>query len=340
MSAEQPWPRIAVAIPCYKVADSIEGVVASIPREVWRIYCVNDCSPDDTRAAIQRLAKRDKRVRLVDRQQNGGVGAAFMSGVAAAVEEKANVVVKLDGDGQMNGAFVPDFAAPILAGEADYVKGNRFYDVEHVLAMPRGRLIGNAGLSFLSKLSTGYWNLFDPTNGYIAIHADVARLIPASKVHARYFFESDLLFRLSILRARIIELPLETIYKDELSGLNVWRCLVTFPFLHFRNLMKRIFYNYMLRNFSLGSITLPLGVLMLAFGSIYGVVRWIESYESQEPATAGTVMLSALPIIIGIQLMLNFLAQDVASVPDRAVHRKLTHKRTLVSAERELEGHS
>ena len=131
---------------------------------------------------------------------------------------------------------------------------------------------------------------------------------------------------------------METVYTDELSGLSEWRCLVTFPFLHMKNFSKRIFYNYLLRNFSLGSITLPLGLLMIAFGSIYGLVRWIQSYESQEPATAGTVMLSALPIIIGIQLMLNFLAQDVSSVPDRAVHRRLARTRTLVSAERELEG--
>jgi dolichol-phosphate mannosyltransferase len=337
MTAEQPWPRVAVVIPCYKVASSIDAVVTSVSPEVWRIYCVNDCSPDDTRAAIQRRAKRDNRVRLVDRPQNGGVGAAFMSGVAAALEDNAHVIVKLDGDGQLNGTFVTDFAAPILTGEADYVKGNRFYDVERVLAMPRRRLIGNAGLSFLSKLSTGYWNLFDPTNGYIAIHAEVARLIPARKVHPRYFFESDLLFRLSILRARVIELPLETVYRDELSGVSEWRCLVTFPFLHMRNFMKRIFYNYLLRNFSLGSVTLPLGVLMLAFGSIYGLVRWIQSSESQEPATAGTVMLSALPIIIGIQLVLNFLAQDLASVPDRPAHKRLTHKRTLVSAKCETE---
>lgn len=338
MSFEQPWPRVAVVIPCYKVSESIEGVVESLPSDIWRIFCVNDCSPDGTRKALEKLAARNPRVRLIDRLENGGVGAAFMSGVSAALDEKAHVIVKIDGDGQMNGSFVTDFAAPILAGEADYVKGNRFYDVERVLGMPRARLIGNAGLSFLSKLSTGYWNLFDPTNGYIAIHAEVARLIPAGKVHPRYFFESDLLFRLSILRARIVELPLETVYGDETSGLNEWRCLLTFPFLHLRNFFKRIFYNYMLRNFSLGSITLPLGILMMVFGSIYGLIGWIQSYESQEPATAGTVMVSALPIIIGIQLMLNFLAQDVSSVPDRAVHKKLTHKRTLVSAERKFGG--
>ena len=137
-------------------------MVATIPADVWRIYCVNDLSPDDTKSVIERLAERDKRVRLIDRTENGGVGAAFMSGVAAALRDKAHVIVKLDGDGQMNGSFVTDFAAPILDGRSGPRRdGNRSYDVEHVLAMPRTRLIGNAGLSFLSKLSTGYWNLFD-----------------------------------------------------------------------------------------------------------------------------------------------------------------------------------
>ncbi|HEX6604786.1 MAG TPA: glycosyltransferase family 2 protein [Sphingomicrobium sp.] len=334
MTPAQPAPRVAVVIPCFNVERSIGPVVASVPAEVSRIYCVDDRSTDGTAGALAALSTGDSRVRTVSRPENGGVGAAFLEGLQAALEDGAEVIVKLDGDGQMNGGFVMDFAQPIVAGEADYVKGNRFFDIERVLAMPAGRLMGNAGLSFLSKLSTGYWNLFDPTNGYVAIHADVARLIPLGKLHRRYFFESDLLFRLSILRARVIELPLETVYNDERSGLSVWRCLVTFPFLHMRNFIKRIFYNYVLRNFSLGSITLPLGLLMLAFGAIYGIVRWVESSESQEPATAGTVMLSALPIIIGIQLILNFLAQDVSSVPERAAHRKLSHKRMLVSPER------
>ena len=134
------------------------------------------------------LAGRDARVRGVQRAQNGGVGAAFLEGMTRAIDDNADVIVKVDGDGQMNGAFVNDFAEPIIIGEADYVKGNRFFDIERVLAMPRMRLVGNAGLSFFSKLSTGYWTLFDPTNGYVAIHADVARLIPVAKLHQRYFF--------------------------------------------------------------------------------------------------------------------------------------------------------
>ena len=325
--------RIAVVIPCFNVAKTVEAVVASIPTDVWRIYCVDDCSNDDTRAVISRLAEADSRVRAVMRGRNGGVGAAFIDGLSNALEDSADIIVKVDGDGQMNGAFVSDFAAPIAAGEADYVKGNRFFDIERVLAMPRWRLVGNAGLSFFSKLSTGYWNLFDPTNGYVAIHSDVARLIPLRKLHQRYFFESDLLFRLAILRAKVVELPLETIYDRETSGLSAWRCLITFPFLHTRNFLKRLFYNYMLRNFSLGSVTLPTGVALLVFGAVYGTVKWIGSLTTQEPATAGTVMLSALPVLVGIQLILSFLAQDVSSVPDRPVHKRLVHKRTLVTSE-------
>lgn len=335
MSAAKAAPRIAVVIPCYNVADSIEGVVAGIPADVWRIYCVDDCSKDETAAVVARLAKRDKRVVAVSREKNGGVGAAFLSGMSGALADGAEVIVKVDGDGQMNGAFVPDFARPIIEGEADYVKGNRFFDIEHVLQMPRLRLFGNAGLSFFSKLSTGYWHLFDPANGYLAIHADVARLIPAKKLHSRYFFESDMLFRLSILRAKVIELPLETVYGDEISHLSAWKCLVTFPFLHLRNFMKRIFYNYVLRNFSVGSIALPLGIVMILFGATYGLIEWLHSFASNEPATAGTVMLSALPVLVGIQLILSFLGQDIASIPDQPVHQRIVHKRTIVTPGRQ-----
>lgn len=333
MSREAP-SRVAVVIPCFNVEQTIEAVVATIPADVWRIYCVDDCSGDSTWTIISDIAKRDTRISALRRGQNGGVGAAFMDGLTKALDDEAEVIVKVDGDGQMNGAFVNDFAEPIINGEADYVKGNRFFDIERVLAMPRLRLIGNAGLSFFSKLSTGYWNLFDPTNGYVAIHADVARLIPMRKLHKRYFFESDLLFRLSILQAKVIELPLETVYNGEASNLSSLRCLITFPFLHIRNFYKRLFYNYVLRNFSFGSIALLTGLVLLTLGIIYGTIRWIESWRTLEPATAGTVMLSALPVLVGIQLILSFLAQDVSSVPDQPVHKRLVYKRTFVTPQK------
>jgi dolichol-phosphate mannosyltransferase len=330
--ARERHVKVAVVVPCYNVEESISRVIDSVPSSVWRIVCVDDSSRDGTGRVLEALARSDSRVQAVRRPTNGGVGAAFLEGMAWAIANGADVVVKLDGDGQMNGAFVDHFANPIVGGEADFVKGNRFFDVERVLKMPRRRLIGNAGLSFLSKLSTGYWNLFDPTNGYFAIHADVARLLPAHKLHKRYFFESDLLFRLAILRAVVVELPIETVYGQERSGLSELRCLITFPFLHLRNFYKRIVYNYFIRAFSLGSLTLVMGCLMATFGIVFGIAEWIVSFRTNEPATSGTVMLSALPTIIGIQLILNFLAQDVASTPKRPIHAKVDHKRTLATA--------
>jgi glycosyltransferase involved in cell wall biosynthesis len=321
--------RVAVVIPCYRAAATLDAVLTSIDPAVWRIYCVDDASPDETGSVIDRASHGDPRIVQVRRAVNGGVGAAVVDGIRAALRDGATVIVKLDSDGQMAPALIPDFVAPILAGEADYVKGNRFFSLDGIGRMPRLRIFGNAGLSFLIKLSTGYWDIFDPTNGYVAIHADVARLLPLDRLHRRYFFESDLLFRLATLRARVIELPIETVYDDEQSHLNELRCLATFPFLHGRNFLKRIFYNYFLRNFSVASLSIVAGSLFLGFGSIFGILSWIDSLRSGQPATAGTVMLSALPLILGIQLLLNFLAQDVAMAPSAAIHRRLASKRVL-----------
>lgn len=323
--------RVAAVIPCYRAAASLASVLTAIGPEVWRIYCVDDASPDATVLAIEAAAALDRRVRLIRRTENGGVGAAVVDGMRAALAEGATVIVKIDSDGQMNPAFIPEFVAPIISGEADYVKGNRFFALDQVVRMPTLRLAGNAGLSFLTKLSTGYWDVFDPTNGYVAIHASVARLLPLERLHRRYFFESDLLFRLATLRARVVELPIETVYSDEQSHLSELRCLATFPFLHGRNFLKRLVYNYLLRNFSAASLSLIGGMILLAFGGVFGGLHWLDSFRTGRPATPGTVMLSALPLLIGIQLLLNFLSQDVALTPSTAIHRRLGFKRVLAS---------
>jgi hypothetical protein len=229
----------------------------------------------------------------------------------------------------MDPAFAADFAAPVLAGEADYVKGNRFFDVGTIGAMPFGRILGNAGLSYLTKLSTGYWTLFDPTNGYTALHADVAAILPLGRLHKRYFFESDLLFRLAVARARVIELPLAAQYGSEVSHVSAWRCLLTFPGLHLRNFAKRLAYNYFLRNFSAASLNLVLGAVLVAFATVFGIDHWVASARSGLPATAGTVMLSALPFLLGVQLLLSFLAHDIAMTPREPIHRHIARHLVL-----------
>jgi glycosyltransferase involved in cell wall biosynthesis len=275
----------------------------------------------------------DQRIRLLLRNVNGGVGAATVDGYRAAIADGATVIVKIDSDGQMNPGLIANLAAPILTGAADYAKGNRFFALDALRGMPLVRLLGNAGLSFLTKLSTGYWNLFDPTNGYTAIHADVAAVLPLERLHRRYFFESDLLFRLNVVRARVVELPMASRYGAEMSHLNEFRCLLTFPGLHARNFLKRIFYNYFLRNFSMASVNLVLGAALMTFGVVFGLEQWLIAARNHLPATAGTVMLSALPFLLGTQLALNFLSHDMSATPRGPIHRDIARMQVLPAAD-------
>ena len=324
--------EIAVVIPTYKARNHILGVINEIGPEVARIYVVDDCCPDNSGDFVAANCK-DDRVSVVKHTENQGVGSAVMTGYKAAIEDGMRILVKIDSDGQMDPALIMDFVAPIANGEADYTKGNRFFDLEKVRAMPKVRLFGNAVLSLMCKLSSGYWNLFDPTNGYTAIHADVARHLPFDKISRRYFFETDILFRLNTLRAVVIDVPMDAKYGDEVSNLKISKIIGEFFAKHVRNFSKRIFYNYYLRDMSLASIELPVGLVLLGFGSIYGGYHWMHSAQAGIPTPAGTVMLSALPILAGIQLLLGFIGYDVSSVPVRPVHRSTRTMHKKISGE-------
>lgn len=327
-------PKIAAVIPCYKVRNHILDVINRIGPEIIRIYIIDDCCPDGSGDFIERNCD-DERVKIIRHFENQGVGGAVMTGYRAAITDGMNIIVKVDGGGQMDPTLIPDFVGPILAGEADYTKGNRFFDLEEIRAMPKVRLFGNAVLSLMTKLSSGYWDLFDPTNGYTAIHADIARHLPFSKISNRYFFETDILFRLNILRAVVVDIPMDARYSDEVSNLNVSKILREFFLKHVRNLGKRVFYNYYLRDLSLASIELPLGILLFMFGVVFGGWHWFHALREGTATPAGTVMLSALPTLMGLQLVLAFLAHDIASVPRRP---KLTRYRgrELVNQENRL----
>ena len=312
--------RVAVVIPCYKVSAHILGVIQKIGSEVDMIFIADDCCPEGSGALVEKDCN-DPRVRVIYNLVNQGVGGAVMSGYKAAIIDGADIIVKIDGDGQMDPTLIPSFVAPILAGEADYTKGNRFFDLEEIRAMPKARLFGNAVLSFMTKLSSGYWDLFDPTNGFTAIHADVARHLPFEKISRRYFFETDILFRLNTLRAVVVDVPMDAQYGDEVSNLKISKIIGEFLVKHARNFAKRIFYNYYLRDMSLASIELPLGLLLLISGGGFGVYHWINSLQEGIPTPAGTVMLAALPILMGAQLILAFLGYDIASVPRRPFHK-------------------
>lgn len=313
---------IAVVIPCYKVTAQICDLIRIIGDEVDAIIVVDDCCPEKSGALVEKNCN-DPRVRVIYHKINQGVGGAVLSGYQAAITAGADVIVKLDGDGQMDPALIPAFVAPILRGDADYTKGNRFFEIETVRQMPMVRLIGNVGLSFLTKLSSGYWNLFDPTNGYTAISAKVAERLPVDKISRRYFFESDMLFRLNTMRAVVMDIPMFAKYEDEQSNLKVSRELPRFLFNNLRNLGKRIAYNYFIRNFNYATLELLFGLPLLGFGVIFGAFSWIDQSHQGTLASAGTVMLAALPIIMGLQLILGFVNYDMASVPASPLQRRL-----------------
>lgn len=313
--------EIAVVIPTYKARNHILDVINEIGPEVTRIYVVDDCCPDSSGDFVIANCK-DKRVSVIKHTVNQGVGGAVMTGYKAAIADGMDILVKIDSDGQMDPSLIMGFVEPIIQGEADYTKGNRFFDLEKVRTMPKIRLFGNAVLSLMCKFSSGYWNLFDPTNGYTAIHADVARYLPFDKISRRYFFETDMLFRLNTLRAVVIDVPMNAKYGDEVSGLRISKIIGEFFAKHVRNFMKRIFYNYYLRDMSIASFELPIGLLLLNFGAIYGGYRWFDSAQANVTTPAGTVLLAITPMLAGLQLVLAFFSYDISSVPQRPVNRK------------------
>lgn len=312
--------KIAVVIPCYKVTGQVLDVIAAIGPLCCRIYAVDDCCPEGSGELVA-AQSRDPRVTVLRNGQNRGVGGAVKRGYEAALEEGMDIVVKIDGDGQMDPALLPRFVQPIVDGEADYTKGNRFLELDALKAMPTLRLIGNSLLSFMTKFSSGYWDSFDPTNGYTAIHREALRRLPLQKISERYFFESDMLFRLNLARAVVVDVPMAAKYGDEVSNLKISAVIGEFFGKHLRNFGKRIIYNYYLRDMSLASIELPLGAALLLFGLLFGGVQWLASVRTGIPATTGTVMLGVLPILLGLQFILSFLAFDIAATPRRPLSR-------------------
>lgn len=312
--------KIAVIIPCYRVSKFILQVLGSIGHEVDSIFVVDDCCPENSGVLVERYCT-DERVSIIRHAENQGVGGAMLSGYKAALEAGCHVMVKLDGDGQMDPSLISKFVLPIERGEADYTKGNRFFDLEKIQTMPAVRLFGNAILSFLTKFSSGYYHVFDPTNGYTALSASAARFLPFDKISKRYFFESDMLFRLNTVRAVVVDVPMDAVYGDEVSNLHVRKIILPFLKGHLKNFTKRIFYNYFLRGFSIGTLELLTGLFFLCFGFFYGIYAWRAAAIMESYASSGQVMIAGLPIILGVQLILSFFNYDIESVPDKPLTR-------------------
>jgi len=309
--------RVGVVIPAYRVADHIEQVIRGIPAWIPTILVVDDQSPDDTAARVERL--RDPRVTLLRHERNQGVGGAMATGFAEALRRGLDIVVKMDGDDQMDPAHLPAILAPLLSSGADMVKCNRYASIAHVKEMPTVRLIGNAGLTFLVKMASGYWSTFDPANGYLAVRTAVLERLDLERLPKRYYFESGFLVELGILRAVVHDVPIKARYGEEESSLSVPRTLLEFPPRLVKGLLRRLFWRYFVHDFSAVSVFLLLGVPMFLFGSLFGAWSWWSYSQRDEFAPVGIVMLGVLPVMLGVQLVLQAIVLDVQNVPDSPI---------------------
>lgn len=327
-------PALAAAgvwfvIPCYKVKAHILKVLAKTPAWVEGIVCVDDACPHGSGDFIREHA-RDPRVVVVTLPKNLGVGGATMAGYREAESRGAQVLVKVDGDDQMDLTYAAHMVAPILLGEADYAKGNRFTSISDLQEMPIQRVLGNAALSFAAKLSTGYWNIFDPTNGFTAIDAQVARVVMRKRVSRRFFFETDLLYHLGTLRAVVRDVPIPARHADEISNLRISAIVGPFALKHLRNFFQRVLGQYYVRDFNVASLELVSGLFLLLFGAGYAA-HYIATRVPGQTASAGVVMAAALPLFLGAQLLLQAINFDVLNVPTRPIHPYL---RTVARLER------
>jgi glycosyltransferase involved in cell wall biosynthesis len=305
--------RIAVVLPAYRAERTVAEVVQGLPREIGRIVVVDDGSPDGTAESVTALA--DPRVSLVRHGSNRGVGAAMKTGYLEALREPCDVVVKMDADGQMDPAFLPDLVRPLLTGEAGYAKGNRLWSLSAARPMPLPRLLGNLFLSMATKAVSGYWNVLDPTNGFTAIRSDVLSRLDLAHVQDGYFFETSMLVELHLLRAPVRDVLMPARYESATkSSLRLVPAALEFPVRLSLALLRRLALEYLLLDFRPATILAALGSVLTLFGAVFGGYHWYEGEVTGQNSLPGTVMVAAVPFIVGLQLLLQALLLDIAEV--------------------------
>ncbi|MGB4594479.1 MAG: glycosyltransferase family 2 protein [Anaerolineaceae bacterium] len=305
--------KICVIIPAYNAAQSITEVIDTLPEWVDQIIAVNDCSKDDTLEVLRNMS--EPRLKVISHEKNQGVGGAMKTGYAEGVSGDADIFVKIDSDGQMDPDQIHRLLNPIIAKEANYTKGNRFLQTKQLKAMPPLRRLGNFVMSFFSKIATGFWNIFDPTNGFTAISRQALELIDLSQLDNGYYFETSLLEALYLVRVPIKDVSMHAIYKGEKSYLSESKVLVQFPIKMIATFFNRIHLTYFMQDFNAVSIFLVVGSISLLFGFFWGVVQWRIASLANTPASTGTVMIAVLPIFLGIQLLLEALVLDTQNTP-------------------------
>jgi len=315
-------PPIAVVIPAYRVEKQIGWVLDNIPDFVSTVIVVNDASPDNAQIVIEEHARKDARIVPLRHEKNQGVGGAMLTGFREALRREVEIIVKVDGDGQMDPADISALIQPLLEGEADFCKGNRFQDLKALRQMPTIRLMGNVAASLLAKTATGYWNMFDPANGFFALRTYILRRLDLTAIARDYLFETSLLSELYHIRAVVRDVPIPARYADENSSISYSRMVFRYPSALIGYAFKRVALHYFVYDFNLASVYTLLGLPLLLFGVIFGAVKWIHYAGIQVPAPTGTVVLATLSILIGIHFITQAISYDLQSVPRQPISPK------------------
>ena len=305
--------RVAVVIPAYRAAATIEGVIEAVPQWVDHLIVVNDASPDALADVLARIA--DARLTVMTHPKNLGVGGAVVTGYKVALERGCDIVVKLDADGQMDPRFIPDLLTPIVAEGFDFAKGNRFVFRDALRKMPRARLLGNIGLSVFVKMASGLWNSMDPTNGFFAITADTLKRINVEALAQDYFLECSQLIELGIIGARIADVPMSAVYAGEPSSLSVGRALRTFLPRLARGTVYRLWVKYGLLRVHPILLLTPIGLLATLGGAVFGGYHWAKSVHTGHIASAGTVRIAVAAVLVGLFCLAIALVLDVLDAP-------------------------
>lgn len=305
--------RVTTVLPAHNEERHIGETILTMPDFVDHIVVVDDCSQDRTSDVAR--ACDDPRVTVLKTPYNMGVGGATITGYRKALELKSDIIVKMDGDGQMSPDHLPLLLDALIEGGYDYAKGNRFLASDSLHQMPRHRLFGNVVLTFMTKLASGYWHVFDPQNGYTAIKATALRVIDLNAVHQRFFFENDMLCQLNYHNFRVKDVAIPARYGEEESDLNPFKISVTFPFLLFMRYLRRLYHKYILRDFSPIALFMIVGFILFAWGFVFGLYLWVKSNLTGHPTPTGTIMLSLLPLILGFQLLLQGIVLDIQETP-------------------------
>ncbi|HYG48921.1 MAG TPA: glycosyltransferase family 2 protein [Allosphingosinicella sp.] len=320
--------RIAVVIPSFRAAATIGTVLRGIGPEVRHIYVVDDGCPDSTGERALR-DNDDPRLVVLRNKRNLGVGGAMKRGYARALADGAEIVVKLDADGQMDPSHIGRLTAPVVAGIADYAKGNRFAP-ERLMpsgsapralsAMPPSRRAGNMVLSVLHKAATGYWRIGDPANGYTAVHARALERMGIEGLADCFFFETDMLFRLNLVDAVVADVPLPACYPGSGSSLKLRRVAHRFALMTASRFVRRLRARYFAGPWNLGSIKLAAAMTMIGAAAGLAGWRWIEAYRGASALGAAEAATACL--LLGLGLLAAAGIYDARRSPREPLSRR------------------